>query len=144
MVQLVDLVNRLQSSGETWLQEQALLDQALCEKVIRAIDTVANPKTVPVLVKRTSVDSTIVEFDFGEFIATTWVSDAPDGRACNTVNLSFKEGVVVRESTNTIPLLHRAILDYLGLETHYQSGNSLKVETFSGKLRVELKCKVQQ
>lgn len=145
MAKLSDMIKRLQSSGEAWLQEQSLLDLALSDKVIRAIDAIVNPTSIPVSMKQESVDSAIVEFNFGDFTAKTYVDEnTATGVSYDTVRIIFREGVVVRESTNTMPLLHRTILNYLGLETHYQSGNSLKIETLSGKLYVTLKSKVPE
>lgn len=145
MAKLSDMIKRLQSSGEAWLQEQSLLDLALSDKVIRAIDAIVNPTSIPVSMKQESVDSAIVEFNFGDFTAKTYVDEnTATGVSYDTVRIIFREGVVVRESTNTMPLLHRTILNYLGLETHYQSGNSLKIETLSGKLYVTFKSKVPE
>ena len=145
MVKLADMITRLQSGGEAWIQEQSLLDLAVTEKVIRALDTIANPASIPVSMKQESVDSATVEFDFGEFTVKTYVDENTATNVhYDTVRIIFREGIVVRESTNTIPLMYRTILNYLGLETHYQSGNSLKIETYGGKLHVTLKSKVPE
>jgi len=145
MVQLSDMIKRLQTSGEAWLNEQSLLDLALTEKVVRALDVIANPKSIPVSMKQETLDSPTVEFDFGEFTAKTYVDENTATNVhYDTIRITFREGVVVRESTNTMPLLHRTILKYLGLETHYQSGNSLKIETYGGRLNITLKSKVPE
>lgn len=143
MPQLSDMIKRLQTTSATWLQEQSLLDLALTEKVIRAIDVIATPSSTPLSMKQESVDSATVDFDFGDFTAKTYVDENTSTNVqYDTVRIVFREGVLVRESTNTLPVLHRTILNYLGLETHYQSGNSLKIEVVGARLFVTLKTKV--
>lgn len=143
MLQLSKVIERLKRDGQEWLAEQSLLDLSVTETVIRALDTLANPKSVPVGVKQQSANSDSVEFDFGCFTAKTYVETNDMTKVdSEVVQLIFKEGLIIRESTMTLPLMYKAILDYLGMETHYQSGNSLKIDNYSGKLHIVLKTKL--
>lgn len=145
MLKLSDLIVALQTRSAEWVVEQNLLDQTLVEKVIRALETVAIPNAVPSKIDRETVKSDTVTFDYGSFTVKTyeWTNDQTN-EVFDAVYFVFPVGTVVREALSTISHVHSAIQNHLGLETHYQSGNSLKVEIYSGRLSVLLKTRKVQ
>jgi len=129
------LVNALTAKQTSYLAEQTELDTKLVNSVHDDLLAIINGTARPHAVYELGHVNNVVEFDYGRLTAS--LHPAEEDRK-QTLYLNYVDGTVIRPGTQTIPMLHRKVVEWLGLKTTYGGAHNCYVDINGSKLRIKI------